>query len=227
MDNPPNEFQTDEEKEDPATLTISNLETGPEPHLNAEDEIIPISPRGDIILTVPCQSYDRLKSFRVSTNVLSHASPVFDRLFHGHMDEANKLKDGEDSLVHLGEDDGDAMEIILRVLHHDTCDFVAPTELEALASLALHCDKYDCYYILRPWVAQWLLPIRQAKRTVIGLGLQLFIAFNLRDSNHFSKIFAQASTDLSPNFASEWESHGLLRILPDKIVCKSLNAIHH
>jgi hypothetical protein len=210
-----------------AGSTFSNLETDPDPDLNAEDEIIAVSLRGDIILTVPCHSYDRLKSFRVSTNVLSHASPVFDRLFHGQMDEANKLKGSENSPVHLSDDDGDAMEVILRVLHHDTCGVVIPTELEAMASVALHCDKYDCYSILRPWVAQWLLPIRQVKGTATSLGLQLFIAFNLRDSNHFSKIFAQASTDLSSDFASEWENHDLLHLLPEKIVGRSLDAIQN
>jgi hypothetical protein len=103
------------------------------------------------------------------------------------MGEANKLKAYENSPIHLSEDNGDAIEVILRVLHHDTCGFIVPTELEIMASVALHCDKYDCYSILRPWVAQWLLPIRQVEKSATSLGMQLCIAFNLRDSDHFSK----------------------------------------
>ena len=225
MNNQPSHFHMDDDTIMAAGSIFSNPETDPDP--DAEDEIICISPRGDVILTVKCHSNGRLKYFRVSTSILRHASQVFDRLFYGHMEEANKLKDCENSHVHLSEDDGDAMEIILRVLHHDTCGFVIPTELEDMASVALHCDKYDCHSILRPWVAQWLLPIRQVKKTAIGLGLQLLIAFNLRDSNYFSKVFAQASTNLSSDFASEWENHGLLNLLPDKIVGTSLDAIQH
>ena len=118
------------------------------------------------------------------------------------MDEANKLKACDSSPVHLSEDNGDAMEVILCVLHHDTSGLVIPTDLEIMASVALHCDKYDCYSILRPCVAHWLLHIRQVKKTATTIGLQLFIAFNLRDSNYFSKTFAQASTNLSCDFVS-------------------------
>ena len=189
MNNPPSHFSTDEEIIVAVAPALSNLETDPDAY--AEDEIVPISPRGDIILNAPSHSSTRSKSFQVSTNILCHASPVLDRLFYGPMKEASKLKAFENSHVHLCEDHGDAMETILRVLHHDTRDLIIPTDLEAMASVALHCDKYDCYFILRPWVAQWLLPIGQVKKTATSLGLGLFIAFNLRDSNYFSKVFAQ------------------------------------
>lgn len=220
--NPPNRVPTNEDIIVAAESTISKSENDPD--ACTEDEIVPISPRGDVVLTIPTHSSNRSKSFRVSTNILSHATPVFDRLFNGYMNEANKLKACDNSSIHLSEDISDAMEPILRVLHHDTCGFVVPTELETMASIALHCDKYDCYSILRPWVAQWLLSISQVENSATSLGLQLFIAFNLRDSKHFSEIFAQASTELSFDFASEWENHDLLLLLPEKIPSKLFDA---
>lgn len=81
--------------------------------------------------------------------------------------------------VQLGEDDGDAMAKILSALHHDTHSISVPTDLEAIVSIAAHCDKYDCSSVMKPWVAQWLLELPLVQASSVNLGLQIFIAFNL------------------------------------------------
>jgi hypothetical protein len=64
-----------------------------------------------------------------------------------------KLSDGGPASVDLDEDDPRAVELILRVLHHQTPDPSVHLDLSLIASIALHADKQ---YVVVQHAVNWL-----------------------------------------------------------------------
>lgn len=133
------------------------------------------------------------------------------------MVEAKELKDDGSTYVDLPEDDGDAMEVILRVLHHAPLEIPASMDLPILAAVAVHCDKYDCTDVLRPWILDWLGAISPIDMTPVNLGLQLLTTVEIQASRQFRETFLLASKELNAEFLTEWNQHEMLQSLPEKI----------
>ncbi|KAM0721316.1 hypothetical protein Q7P37_003020 [Cladosporium fusiforme] len=158
-----------------------------------------LAPDGNAILIVLDASGKAIKRFSVSADILSLASPYFDRLFHGHMTEARDLSKLGSVSIDLNEDDPQAVEFILRVLHHKVPDSLATLDLQLIASIALGADKYDTCTILRPWVAYWLDSLEPLDKTPVGIGLRLLATY----------------MNLPKDFGSFWSHHELLQHFPE------------
>lgn len=93
---------------------------------------------------------------RVSSTVLSLASPVFKVTFSNKFAEGNNLRANAKARgrtipaeVPLPEDDSRAMTLLCQILHHqfNQKEHGSPS-LEELGGLALLCHKYDCARVL-------------------------------------------------------------------------------
>ena len=186
-----------------------------------EGDIVCLVPVGDATLSVYSPVDRAEKRFSVSTSVLRLASRFFDRLFYGPMAEAQTLRGGSPKSVRLDGDDACAIEIILRILHHHPQDISTAMDLETIANVAMHCDKYDISNVLEPWVSQWLDAIHPIKVSSINLGLLLLTTQRVRSSTRFSSASALAIRELASGFEHSWSAHELLQHIPDKTICKT------
>ncbi|KAM0724055.1 hypothetical protein Q7P37_000235 [Cladosporium fusiforme] len=180
-----------------------------------QEKPLRLAPDGNAILIVLDASGKAIKRFSVSADILSLASPYFDRLFHGHMTEARDLSKLGSVSIDLNEDDPQAVEFILRVLHHKVPDSLATLDLQLIANIALHADKYDTCTILRPWVAYWLDSLEPLDKTPVGIGLRLLAAYMVRARPNFALVSSIALRNLPKDFGSSWSHHELLQHFPD------------
>ncbi len=120
-------------------------------------EALKLDPEGDAIFAIKHTASDseETRKFLVSSRVLSLASPVFCKMFSPQHREGTQVRNGEFPFINLEEDDGKAMETILRILHFqsDTISlYLSPAEL---AKISVHSDKYDCRRALKGRVSEW------------------------------------------------------------------------
>ena len=106
-----------------------------------------IDPAGDLVLLVG--SKEEQTSIRVSSKVLSLASPVFAAMLSPRFAEGQKPSE-KDWTVSLPYDDPEALSVVCRVIHFVkiTSDEVSLSLLEEVASV---CDKYDLAWATRSW----------------------------------------------------------------------------
>ncbi|KAF2765262.1 hypothetical protein EJ03DRAFT_217714 [Teratosphaeria nubilosa] len=97
---------------------------------------------------------------RVSSILLSYASPVFATLFSSRFREATELAKEEKVEIELPEHDLDVMTILCSIIHMRHNDApCAVDEDHLLASVSL-CDKHDCARVFKPTVEVWTLQPR-------------------------------------------------------------------
>ncbi|KAI0016179.1 hypothetical protein F4780DRAFT_760581 [Xylariomycetidae sp. FL0641] len=132
-----------------------------------------IDPDGDLCLKVGTSP---AKSFIVCSKALSRSSAFFKKLLYGGFAESKskKRKLGSESrkeaqgsekgewAVELPEDNPDAMERLLKILHcqFDAIPFDYMPEAE-LYELTVLTDKYDLTRILRPWARAWCRAVNE------------------------------------------------------------------
>jgi hypothetical protein len=92
--------------------------------------------------------------FLIFTNVLSLAPPVFAKMFGPGFQEGHRICCGKTIQVEVVDNDALAMEVILKTLHYHKTN-QCPVDAERLASIAVHCDKYDCTGALSSWTSYW------------------------------------------------------------------------
>lgn len=111
-------------------------------------------PSGDLVLVV--NKAEEQRRFRVSTKVMSLASPVWRIMLDpsGPFQEA-KRENGE---VALPEDDPNALCIVLHIIHFRPRSLPNTIEDDELMSLAILCQKYDIAELVSPWLqTKWEL----------------------------------------------------------------------
>ncbi|KAK3652904.1 hypothetical protein LTR56_004852 [Elasticomyces elasticus] len=104
-----------------------------------EAKKIILADEGDVIILL----LDRAE-IRVSSAILSQASPVFKKMLGPHLLEGQGPRSSEQPKeIKLHDDEPNALEMLLKLVHfHDVEDVaVTPSGLLGLAVLA---DKYDC-----------------------------------------------------------------------------------
>ena len=106
-------------------------------------EKIDIDKDGDLILVL------KHPELRVSSKVLSLASPVFKALCKPGFTEGNTIAMGGTSRINLPEDDTDAMTAFCRVTHFRRHSNDETTPITLLENLAIVTDKYDCASAMR------------------------------------------------------------------------------
>ncbi|EGR45491.1 uncharacterized protein TRIREDRAFT_111124 [Trichoderma reesei QM6a] len=176
-------------------------------------ETVQLDPEGDAVLSIKGSDGD--KSYLVSSRVLSLASPVFSKMFGPNFKEGQEIRRGDCPRISLEEDDPEAMGLILSILHYKCAQVPLAMEPKELATLAMHADKYYCNEALRPWASQWCSNMKEVTAPE-DHGFMLLAAYMFR-SPSFSEIASRAVRQLTPNFASIWEKHEELALLPETI----------
>ena len=113
-----------------------------------------IYPTGGVYLCTPT------KRFEVFTTALGLSSPVFARM----LDPSSPFLEGRQlasssknfpAQVSLNEDDSEALEIILNIVHHRGENVPKWLEPEKMFAVATLCDKYDMTAALSGYASAW------------------------------------------------------------------------
>ncbi|KAH8600089.1 hypothetical protein B0O99DRAFT_682550 [Bisporella sp. PMI_857] len=160
----------------------------------------------DMVQRIPC---------RVSTKVLSLASPVFAKLFGPDFKEGRSIRSGQLDPIFLEEDDAQVMKIILGALHYKGIKEIQSVDAECLASIAIHCDKYNCVSALSPWLSYWFGKITPLAETSEELGFLLLAAYKCDDAEKFKEMSRRALRKFTPVFGSTWGFDEKLSFFPD------------
>ncbi|KAL2824363.1 hypothetical protein BDW59DRAFT_172896 [Aspergillus cavernicola] len=154
--------------------------------------------------------------WQVSSKVLSLASPVFAALFQPHFREGALIRTSASPEVPLHGDDPIMLGVILEILHYREPQGAIYLDPKELATLAIHCNKYDCTEALRPWSTHWFIHLQKIS-TSEEYGFALLAAHLLRDERQFSGLSVKALATLTLNFPAQWEATGTLSLLPTVI----------
>jgi hypothetical protein len=170
---------------------------------------------GDVVLNV--YGPDTTTSFRVSSKVLKLASPVFVRMLSPSFKEGQELLQADRVEIDLEDDDAPSMSLILDVLHYKADREFHILDAEALALLAIHCDKYDCARALGPWISTWFDKMVRSSQSGVDLGYQLLAAYMFNDANKFLEISKAALEEMTPDLPTKWLQEDTLTLLPTSI----------
>jgi hypothetical protein len=202
------------------SITVPDIECKALALSNGAADLLCLLPNGDATLVVSHPSEKTEKHFSVSTSVLSLASRYFDRLFNGRMAEAREFANKGSVSVNLDEDDPQAIEVILRVLHHQIQELPVNLDLSSIAKVALHSDKYDTYTVLEPWVTHWLDALPPIGKSPIDIGLFLLATQMVSAKSRYALASSVASKELAKGFELSWSTHELLQHIPNTTMRK-------
>ncbi len=111
-------------------------------------------PNGDVKFIIG--DPNSAKTLRVSSKVLSLASPVFAALFSLKSSEGVALRNSTNvSEISLPDDDPEAMQLVCHILHHGH-DITRKVSVALLEKVATLCDKHDTVTPLSAWSEVWL-----------------------------------------------------------------------
>ena len=118
---------------------------------SAAPQITDIDPAGDVILAVGSERCGDQARLRVSSKVLSLASPALAAMVSPKWsDSANKASSSEPQHISLPEDDSLPIEWICQILHLRK-DISTTKDIPFLVSVAQLCDKYDLESPIKAW----------------------------------------------------------------------------
>ncbi|KAI8655164.1 BTB domain-containing protein [Fusarium keratoplasticum] len=177
--------------------------------------MLQLYPNGDAILVVHHRTKPSMKCL-VSSTILRVASPYFESLFGSNFKEGAAVRQGECPEITLQEDDPEAMEIILSILHFKYSEKFSSLKPALLAAVARQSDKYSCNVALRPWISTWLSGIENVSDPK-DIGLLLTAAYFFRSTESISTVSKGAVPHLNLDFDSEWSKHEMTAILPFEI----------
>ncbi|KAF8441178.1 hypothetical protein BGX38DRAFT_1204090 [Terfezia claveryi] len=147
---------------------------------------------GDILLTLPSTS--GIARFRVNSNILCIASPVFRAMLGGKSQFRERAalsaraSTSEPLELSLADDDPNALTVILRIIHLQY-DWVPPSvNANQLYTIAVICDKYDMRQSLEVWLVKWISPLVQPSASPVSGGNWLFIAYAFGRKDLFSRL---------------------------------------
>jgi len=83
-----------------------------------EPEIVTIDPAGDVYLVCGLETEGPAITLRVSSQIMSLASPVFRTMLGPRFEEGTRLTRSGSVEVLLPDDDAEAMTLICNILHH-------------------------------------------------------------------------------------------------------------
>jgi len=166
-------------------LTIASLDLNPK-DLASEEIVSPVTriasitfdPIGDLMLVLgspTCQA-----RFQVSSKVLSLSSPVFRTMlnfrsgFKEGKDLAERTTSSPPMELFLGDDNPNALAIILRIIHAQTRWVPQSLGPDRLYEIAIISDKYDMRDPLDYWLRKWA---PERFEGTISMDKWLFIAF--------------------------------------------------
>ncbi|CCX13171.1 Similar to hypothetical protein [Tuber melanosporum Mel28]; acc. no. XP_002839204 [Pyronema omphalodes CBS 100304] len=155
---------------------------------------ITIAPKGDVELVLQSDLIEDMCTYRVSSERLCAASPVFRAMLgpDSKFSEAVELRrvgrDGN-GLCKVNAEccDPNALAAVLKIFHGCTHDLPDNIEFKALVDVAVICDYYDCALAVEYWAEKWIKPW---KSYIIEPGYDswILIAKVFKDKASYSKI---------------------------------------
>lgn len=130
--------------------------------IHPEGDVVLICGEGEHVKYVTSRSRTQISNadlhrrLRVSSVLLSHASPVFKAMLGPHFKEGSTLATSSSIEIPLPEDDPFAMEIICYVLHMRNWDAASEIDADLLLRIADHCDYYNVLVATRSAINLWL-----------------------------------------------------------------------
>ncbi|QBZ66657.1 hypothetical protein PoMZ_13640 [Pyricularia oryzae] len=170
---------------------------------------------GDVILSVHDSPCDAKIDLLACSRILTLASPVFSVMFSSNFQEGIRVRRGDRPVVSLEERDVQAMELLLRILHHQAGEIAMSIEPKVIAAMAIQSDKYHCNKALRPWIEHWCNE-KQKLSTPEDLGYMLMATY-LFESSNLSNAIVRAAKQLKPNSVPAWREHEVLSVLPETL----------
>ncbi|KAK1962171.1 hypothetical protein LY78DRAFT_661467 [Colletotrichum sublineola] len=121
---------------------------------DSASEEVQVDPDGDLVLRAGQQTGLPERSFRVCANALRRSSQVWKKMLFGPFKESKPAFGTW--LVHLPDDDPDALEIVLNIIHANFPLVPAAPSLAELYEIFQMANKYDMVPALKPWANAWL-----------------------------------------------------------------------
>jgi len=176
-----------------------------------------LHPEADAILAVQGEATSGVrKEFTVSSAILSVASDYFRTLLRSNFKEGIETRRGDCPTISMNEDDPQAMETILSVLHYQNLGAHESLSIKTLAVIAMQSDKYDCTAALRPWFYLWFRDAGKVSDKDDLLYL-LVGAYFINAPKHFADISARIVRNVTADFNSVWAKHDMTNLLPHYI----------
>ena len=149
------------------------------------DTVVTIDPHGDVKLVLDDGTVT------VSRKALCLSSSVFLAMLgdDSQFSEASNKAVGKDQIrtITLKEDDFDATELIMKVIHHQNSTIPVQMSFQQLDAIAVICDKYDLRVCLIPWSYHWMQPYMKTTEKD-GFESWLFISIVFRNEIAFTRI---------------------------------------
>lgn len=151
-------------------------------------EMVVIDREGDVILVL------KDVELRVSSKVLSLASPVFKTMFGPSFVEGKSITSSSPSRITLTDDNPIAMVNLCNIIHYQTKSMPKQPDQPFLDQLAIVADKYDCIEALRSSTHMWLTTLEAEAASVIeeepstSIGKLLYPAYTFDCAIAFEKI---------------------------------------
>ncbi|KAK6362939.1 hypothetical protein TWF730_000390 [Orbilia blumenaviensis] len=101
--------------------------------------------------------------FRVSESTLRLASSVLARMIDPSSPWRKENDEHGNLMVLLNEDDPEALEILLRLMHFQKERLPQRLGLKKIFHLALVCDKYDCVDVAKPLISEFATDLKEAE----------------------------------------------------------------
>ncbi|KAB5581150.1 hypothetical protein GE09DRAFT_949341 [Coniochaeta sp. 2T2.1] len=158
---------------------------------NDTDTMVHIARDGDVVLVVG-QPQRRL---RVYSLIAKSASPVLNAMLGPSFGEGQQLAKTGSTEMPLPEDDADAMETILNVIHcrnDEVKKLLSPGEL---LRVAIACEKYDCFVPLQFAIQTWLSHMSATKSEDLWAWAMAACLF------HEQQAFADTTSAVASNHA--------------------------
>ncbi|KAF8426725.1 hypothetical protein EV426DRAFT_560114 [Tirmania nivea] len=147
---------------------------------------------GDVLLILSSPS--GIARFRVNSNILCIASPVFRAMlgaksqFKERASLSARTSTSEPLELSLPDDDPNALGVILRVIHLQH-DWVPPSlDEKQLYAVAVICDKYDMRQSLEVWLTKWISTLVEPPAAPISGDKWLFIAHAFARKDLYSRL---------------------------------------
>jgi len=147
---------------------------------------------GDVLLIL--SSVSGIARFRVNSNILCIASPVFRAMlgaksqFKERTALSARKSTSEPLELSLADDDPKALVVILRVIHLQY-DWILPSlDENQLYKIAVICDKYDMRQSLELWLEKWISPLVDPPANPVSGDKWLFIAYAFARKDLFSRL---------------------------------------
>lgn len=200
----------------------------PPPDDLGEENTIEAVKNGDVFFML-----DPETRTRVSSALLSCASPVFTTMLNGNFKEGQIPKSAENPAeIAIQDDDHEAFIFLCNLLHfrHNATrvlDNQEPTILaEKLVRLAIAVDKYDCVDAFR-LIGEGLLS-RCARETLpfVGMALLASAAYLLQSRWYFALFTRRLILRYNESFTTLHQNlYG--DILPTRTICESLHLLRY